>query len=651
MEADWKESLPTIPPGYRLEAALFTTFEPAQPELLVEHLLPSILSLSRGFESEPAARSLYFGELALALQRLRGRLTVISSPASVAQEREPEASAGTAYPWLWRYVSPFFTGARGAAIQHAKLWMLHWVSVEGAGDGEDALLEIVVSSANLTRASLKQQLQAGWRTLLPLGPRGTRANLSTWGPLPRFLEALGEAAGGGDAASRTDAFVGLLGRCECPEGVRFVASIPKAFHRSGETSRWGASALGKLAPAGAGRLRIQICTPFVGEWQGPALRQWSESLGTDPTDIALSWIDSMHPWAEPGAGGGWCMSRRTLDALRAEGLALRRLGYEADGPASIFHDSQGANDRRWSHAKLYLLKRGKARRLLVTSANFSASAWGAGNVGPRNFELGVLLESEWPVQPEEEAFGDGHDVHTTDVVVQPTEAELGWGQALWNGETVTLSCLGRADAEAPRARVSGTMSSPVLEVPLTEERQDSRRWEGTVPWADGTRPPLTVLFSRGEATLEVPVLDLRSPEDFAQTPLPEIDPEIAQALQDALLLESYGALMLEPEDLQTLLRGDASALMSSGGGMAENYSVEAFTEARSHFLVVDAWAQQLQSAESRGDSEGRRRVMADGARLAELFQRRAEKQTKAGARLPALLVAEEFSCRLEEARS
>ncbi|RKH27582.1 hypothetical protein D7Y13_18660 [Corallococcus praedator] len=651
MEPDWRESLPTIPPGYRLEAALFTTFEPAQPELLVEHLLPSILSLSRGFESEPAARSLYFGELALALQRLRGRLTVISSPASVAQERESEASAGTAYPWLWRYVSPFFTGAQGAAIQHAKLWMLHWVSVEGAGDGEDALLEIVVSSANLTRASLKQQLQAGWRALLPLGPRDTRANLSTWGPLPRFLEALGESAGGEDAASRTGAFVGLLGRCECPEGVRFVASIPKAFQRPGEASRWGASALGKVAPVGTGRLRVQICTPFVGEWQGPALRQWSESLGTAPSDIALSWIDSMHPWAEPGAGGGWCMSRRTLDALRTEGLALLRLGYEADGPTSAFHDSQGAEDRRWSHAKFYLLRRGKTRRLLVTSANFSASAWGVGDVGPRNFELGVLLDGEWPIQPEEEAFGEGHDVHTTDVVVQPAEAELGWGQALWNGETVTVACLGRVDAEAPRARVSGTMPLPALEVPLTEDPRHSRRWTGAVRWEDGARPPLTVLFSRGEVTLEVPVLDLRPADAFAQTPLPEIDPEIAQALQDALLLESYGALTLEPEDFQILLRGDASVLMSSGGGTAENYSVEAFTEARSHFLVVDSWVQQLQVAESRGDSEGKRRVLADGVRLAELFRRRAEKQTKAGFRLPALLVAEEFSCRLEEARS
>ncbi|RKG90109.1 hypothetical protein D7W82_05010 [Corallococcus sp. CA049B] len=650
LEPDWREALPTIPQGYRLEAALFTTFEPAQPELLVEHLLPSILSLHRGFESEPAARSLYFGELGLALQRLRGRLTVISSPASVARERDPDAATGAAYPWLWRYVAPFFTGARGAAIQHAKLWMLHWVSVDGSEDGDDALLEIVVSSANLTLASLKQQLQAGWRSLLTLGPRGTRANLSTWGPLPRFLEALGESAGE-DAAARTQAFVSLLGRCACPEEVQFVASIPKAFQRSDEKSRWGVLALGKMAPEGRGPLRVHICTPFVGEWQGTALRQWSECLGADLADIALSWIVSLHPWAEPGAGGGWCMSRRTLDVFRSEGLVLRRLGYEAEGPASAFHDSHGLADRRWSHAKLYLLRRGRVRRLLVTSANFSASAWGTGDAGPRNFELGVLLDSAWPIQPDEEAFGEGHEVHTTDTVVQAAEAILSWGQALWDGGTVTVACRGRADAETPHARVSGAGPLTGAEIQLTADPKDSRQWTGTVPWEDGKHPPHTVIIACDEAMLEVPVLDMRSAEAFAQTPLPEIDPESAQALQDALLLESYGALTLEPEDLPTLSHGDASVLLSSGGGLAENYSVEAFTDARSLFLVVEAWAQRLQIAEACGDSEGKQRLLADGTRLAELFHRRAQKQTKAGARLPALLVAEELRWRLEEAKT
>ncbi|RYZ68198.1 MAG: hypothetical protein EOP08_01105 [Proteobacteria bacterium] len=33
--------------------------------------------------------------------------------------------------------------------------------------------------------------------------------------------------------------------------------------------------------------------------------------------------------------------------------------------------------------------------LLVTSANWSVAAWGAGKTSPRNFELGVVFESEW----------------------------------------------------------------------------------------------------------------------------------------------------------------------------------------------------------------------------------------------------------------
>jgi hypothetical protein len=68
------------------------------------------------------------------------------------------------------------------------------------------------------------------------------------------------------------------------------------------------------------------------------------------------------------------MSRRTLDALLAEGLRLRRLGYAGDGPVSSVHDSHNPDDPRWSHAKLYLLQRGRTCRLLVTSANFSTAA-------------------------------------------------------------------------------------------------------------------------------------------------------------------------------------------------------------------------------------------------------------------------------------
>ncbi|RKH05023.1 hypothetical protein D7V97_24570 [Corallococcus sp. CA053C] len=637
MEPDWREALPTVPPGYRLHAALFTTFEPAQPSLLVEHLLPSVLTLARGLDPEPEARSLYFGELAVALERLRGRLTVISSSPSRASD--PAVTMGAAYPWLWRYVTPLFTGENGAATQHAKLWMLHWVTEGRAGKERSEALEIVISSANLTLSSLRDQLQAGWRAFLPLGARGARARRDTWGPLPRFLEALGESAGT-QAATPTAAFVELLARCECPEGVQLVASIPAALQGTGETSRWGIRALGKAAPDGHGPLRVQVCAPFVGEWQERAFRQWCLGLDVKPDAVALSWIDSRHPWAQE-AGGGWLMSRRTLDALLAGGLRLRRLGYDAGKLTQRFHDSHRPEEPRWSHAKLYLLRRGRARRLLVTSANFSTSAWGSGDTGPRNFELGVLIESDWPIQPEEEAFDERHSVHTTESPVRPVDTELLWGQALWDGKTVELTCRAPAGAEAPDVQVSGAPAQAVLKDSLTPARKGG--WEGAVPWGDGKRPPLMAVFSCGTETLEVPVLDMRTAKDFAQTPLPEVDPEVAQALRDALLMEAYGWPMVEAEDLQAMLRGEPS----SGAALetAEDYSVKAFTEARHDFLKVEAWAQQLDAARAFGTGEYER-ILADGARLAELFQRRAVKS-----RLPAALVAEEFLWRLKEARS
>lgn len=644
-DANWQEALPTPPPGYRLKAALLTTFDPAQPELLVEHLLPSLLSLSRGLDPEPDARSLYFGELALALERLRGQFMVISSPASDLPTPHPaKPTTSAAYPWLSRYIAPFFTGARGSVTQHSKLWMLHWAAADRDDDSLEDAVELIVSSANLTLSSMKDQLQAGWRARVPLEGRGSRANLATWGPLPRFLEALGESAGV-EATKRMGAFLELLSRSVCPTGVQWVASVPGSLQQPGEASRLGVLGLRKAAPAGAGRLRIRVCTPFVGEWNAGTLQKWCKGVGAEPGSVLLSWIDTAHPWASTDAGGGgWSMSQGAHDSLVSEGVQLRRLGYAGDGPFSEFHENHQPADLRWSHAKLYHLQRGRTSRLLVTSANFSASAWGTDTTPPRNFELGVLLDADWPIYPEEEAFGDDHQVFTSGAQVPPGEAALLWGQALWDGATVKLQCRTRDEERPLQVMVTGeTNQSESAE--LREAKRGAQLWEGELPWTDHLRPPLKALFTRAEAVLEVPVLDLRSADAFATTPLPEVDPEVAQALRDALLLESYGGPVVEPEDLQGLLRGDLPGSMHLGG--AEDYSVAAFAQARNLFQVVDAWAQQMEEAREAGAGE-RNRVRDDGTRLAALFNRKAGASQDLGGQLPARLVAEELLWRVEE---
>jgi hypothetical protein len=646
-EADWRDALPIPPSGYELAAALFTTYQPPQADLLVEHLLPSLVPLSRDLGAEPEARSLYFGELALALERLRGKLTVISSPGLAGAEEPQESATAGAYPWLWRYVSLFSTGATGSAVQHAKLWMFHWVR-PGAADHEGGeLLEIAVSSTNLTSSALRHQLQAGWRAVVALESRALRTHQASWGPLPRFLEALGESAGAA-ASARVTHFSELLSRSSSPEGVHFVASVPGLVQRKGERGRWGASALGAVMRGGTGPLHLRVCVPFVGEWDSATFQAWCGDVGTSPQSTSLSWIDTRHPWARPDEQAStWSVSRAALDALEAEGLQLRRLGHAGDGPVSVFHPRQGSEDGRWSHAKLYHLRRGRSRRLLVTSANFSVAAWGAGAESPRNFELGVLLHADWPIEPEASAFEEGREPYTAGVASAFTEGALSWGEATWDGVSVSLRCRAAQGSAAIKAAVTAGPAHHPRDIRLTRS-QASGMWEGELDWTARAGLPATACFRRDDLVLEVPVLDLRPPEAFASTPLPEVDAELAQRLRDALLLEAYGGPLVEPEDLQRLSEDDG-LVGAPTAVIAEDYSVAAFGSARGMFQVVERWNQQLSASAAQG-LEARQRVLRDGEQLASLFSRRAQAPGEVQSRLPARLVSEEFQWRLEEAR-
>ena len=591
----WDDVLPSPVPGGRLHEVWMTSFEQPDAGLLVEHLLPSLLGANHSLSQEIQERNLFFGELGSALEVLHDRITVISSrPRGVREDSQ--------YPWLWRYVSHFTVGAKGHAVQHAKLWAFHWKV------GDEEVLELYVSSTNLTAPAFKSQVQAGRRATLSLGGTSSPSTRRTWGELIPFLDALGASAGA-VAATRVQRLIALLGRAACPSDVTFIASYP---------SRKGtARQLAAFEPS-----EIHVLTPTIGEWNAGTLAAWCADVGVPPKKVHLKWISEVHPWA---ATSGWRMSKPSCECLEDSGVQLECVQVEAR-----LTEMHRAADLRWSHAKLYLLRSRRKRLLLVTSANWSTSAWGAGRTAPRNFELGVIFESKWT---ELEAFGVPFDPpETVPFCVDRTEDEepvfaLGWAEAIWDGEHIVF-----------RARSSDSVTLISVSVTFVGDAEASAmlvNGEVSLRWNDAVRTPLGARFTQGDAALEVDVVDVRPYADFTKTPLPEVDPAIQLALREAFLLQRYGGTAVDPESIPGL-GGDRGPL--GGSVPAADYTVQAWIDAREAFRVVDKWYATLTEAQK--ERPHRDQVYLDGEELRALFQRREGPV--------AALIVEELSWRLEE---
>ena len=588
-EPDWSEVLPAAPPGGTLTEAWFTTFDQPEAGLLVEHLLPSLLGFGHSLSHEFEERTLFFGEIGTALERLHGRITVISSPAQVVGQ-------ASQYPWLWRYVSHFMVGAESRATQHAKLWAFHWA----IGDNEQ--LDLYVSSTNLTASAFKEQLQAGWKASLRL-KKPTKKAQRSWGDFVLFLDALGMSAGD-NAKRRIDRLTQLLARAECPEGVTFVASMPGSERR-------GTQALKRLAPR-----EVHILTPTVGDWGKETLTAWSTDVGVAPEKIYLKWLDANHPWANQN---GWTLTEAAEKVLRVKGVQLNRLP-----PDERFSDEHTDGDKRWSHVKLYLfvVPRKKKRHLLVTSANWSPSAWGAGKDEPaRNFELGVLLETDWKKLEE---FVGALSAPFCTPRPHTSNATLQWAEASWDGERIEL-----------RARSSDLTTAVRATIRFSSDAEEQVSLVGglaALPWKRPDVTPLTAQFGQGAEALEVSVIDLRPPKEFSKTPLPEVDPSVAAALRDAFLLQRYGGLVVD------IFGRDGARAPVAGAPPAADYSVQAWLDARAAFGVVDSWQSALDKAKS--DPMLLERVRLDGRNLFALYQRREGPASN--------LAAEELGWRLGE---
>lgn len=570
-----------------------TSFDQPDAGLLVEHLLPSLLGTSYELSQDVHARTLFFGELGTTLEALHGRLTAISSRPRKPREEQP-------YPWLWRYVSHFRVGEPQNAVQHAKLWAFHW----RVGDQDH--LELHVSSTNLTTSAFKDQVQAGWQVMLALGEHASQKRQS-WGELISFLDAL--AVSTGDlAAPRIQRLIALLGRVERPKEVTFVASIPG--------QRGAARQLAQFKPS-----KLDVLTPTIGDWSDRTLSAWSADVGVVPHKIHLKWIAEDHPWA---ATSGWRLSTAASGTLERSGVQLECLPSDAR-----FSDQHREADSRWSHAKLYLLRNKQKRWLLLTSANWSIAAWGAGKTPPRNFELGVTFRSDWT---DLEALGDPFDPpDTVPFCIDSTDEErsspLEWAEASWDGRLILVRARS-TDSQTPIRVLVTFAGGPDQGITLVE---------GVIalPWEDAERPPLTARLLQGTEVLEVDVLDLRPPAEFARTPLPEVDPAIARALREAFLLQRYGGPVTDAESIAGL----GSERRPAGlAGPAADYAVAAWSDARAAFNVVDQWRAALAEAES--EPVRYERVRQDGEELRTIYARRGS--PAAG------LAAEELGWRLDE---
>lgn len=645
----WESLLHTdAPRGCSLKAGLFTTYDRADERLLAEHLLPLFLKLNHEPDGEGTERQHFLLELDRRLKQLHGHLVVVSSPVR-EDPADSEEGKSDAYGWIWRTVHHLTVGSRRKAIQHAKLWLIHWSAADV--DGAE-YLELVVSSANLTLTAFKGQLQAAWRTCIKLQLQRSEARLARWGVLPHFLRELAVSAG---EETWLSPFIELLARAECPEGVRFVASVPGTHsHQVLRRTPWGAAGLREIAPAGRGTVSVSILSPFIGSWNADALSRWCTPFEGSPVRLELVWIDENHPWARAER---WLLPKATLKTLTSMGATLLHLRHKPDDyeGTDLFHENHRPTDDRWSHAKVYSFKRGSSRRLLVTSANFSTAAWGreggSGELTIENFELGVCIEqAAWPFE-ELEPFDDVKQAATISQLPNRGTTLITWARARWNGRIVDVDCRCEANGELRGEIGSNSERIPIINWMIGV---DGHLRSAQVQWTDTKQAPLWVELTCEQETMRVAIFDDRPPTEREDTTPPEVDENIIQTIRDELLFEQYGGhIAVDIEDGKLTEESEEATgeePREGGAGRSDSYAIPAFVFARQHFRVIDNWVDRVRCAAKRGTAEFERHVLRrDGALLIEAFKRQEERGAKKdpSGGIGARLAAEELSLRLK----
>jgi hypothetical protein len=620
----------------KLRKALLTTFDPPDPILLIEDLLPVWLGLNRRDLGETNYdRYIFYTELHEALNRVRNRISVFHS-------YRPSSPASS---WLWRQVRLFPVGRSQPAVQHAKIWMIHWSADE---DGETTdWLEIIVSSCNLTRPAFRDQLQAAWRTMLPINDRSTRANASSWGVVPEFLKELGRSAGP-DGETNTTEWIELLTRTECPSDADFVASIPGVHSASTlrrSTSAWGSAGLRNINLGDNGKFGVDILVPTVGTWNDAAWSRWIREAGLTGDAVSLAWVDRNHPWRKQ-----WVLPRPSAQTFARHEISFRAVPAPAAQSDPWLHEHHVPQDPRWSHAKTYWFRRGRRRKVLVTSANLSPAAWGTpasgGGLRIENFELGVAVTcTERPI--------DGLPMldKPNAVDAEPTDAEgvFAWSAASWDGCCLSVQCrLGTEGYRLDRVAKVRLLAKEDQEL-SAELSWDTRSLPmASIPWDNNSGVPISMRLSavsaspdgEGEYQCDVPVADIRPEELAVLTPSPEIPEHERDAYELAILLERYSRI--DAEDALENVAANGGDLVSQKGGPAD-YEVVIIEQSRRNWEVVDGWA----AAYSRGVGVERECLLYDGRRLRDYWRRTAA-NSGADVAVAAELAADELDLRLED---
>jgi hypothetical protein len=347
---------------------------------------------------------------------------------------------------------------------------------------------------------------------------------------------------------------------------------------------------------------------------------------------------------------------------------MLRLRHERDDneEPDLFHEEHRPQDNRWSHAKVYFLKRGTSRRLLVTSANFSRAAWGSegrdGQLTIENFELGVCVEQPTWTFNDLETFGDEKEAATVSELPSRDSTLITWAQATWDGKKVGVACRCEANRELAGQLKVGSAWIPITHWTVGVE---GRLRSARVSWEDSKQPPLLVQLTCEDQTVCVAVFDERPSREREDTVPPDVDENVVQMMRDELLFEQYGGHVADeeftddgqdPHDLKDLDReastpeASEEEIEKGADGRPESYDVPAFVLARRHLRVVDNWADQVKRAVKYGTGEFERIMLRrDGELLVEAFCRQVRRDDKKGpaSAIGARLAAEELALRLK----
>ncbi|TDP74727.1 hypothetical protein [Roseateles toxinivorans] len=606
-----------------LLAALLTTFDPPQADVLVQDLLPDWLGLSTAYVDEGADKLRFYAELEDGLKRLQGRFTIVSSPGIQEQG---------GHGWIWRYIRRMQVGCNRAAVQHAKLWMFH----RAGRAGECQTLEVIVSSQNLTGSGFRDQIQAGWRCVVPLDDTPAAEWRDTWSALPAFLQELAVACGsaGTDVLSYWNA---LLQRAACPKAATFLASVPGSHpaEPSEGAPAWGVAGLRRLGGRRGRSLTAMV--PTIGNWSTANIEKWAGLAGLGKTDLSIAWVEPSHPWSSQ-----WQLNARTESALSAGRVNWLLIAppHSTRKWSSPLCQEHRHGDTRWSHAKLYEIGSTAARQLLCTSANFSRAAWGDplanGMIEIDNFELGVAIPADAGLSRLPVNRDATRATCETDFV-KPVEQPIAWMAAEWDGAILRIQLRlvqGVTLQDRVQVHVEGRVQHKTLLLPPNHADETSLDW----PSVTDAVPLRVQLRTTTGYTSEVAVEDLRLLEPGQWLSNAGSQEEMQDAA-DQLLEEKY-------DFFDQTTNGPPPGQGQPSATAPSSYAVAVYEDSRRRFAAIDHWADVLLKADPSASAD----VLADGERIANRWAASGMQDRRPDIAKSATLAAGELRARIQQER-